>query len=443
VKKILFIIFLIQGTLFLSFAQINIPPGNVSGIWGLNDSLYYIHGDITIPNDSTLAIEPGVIVEFQGYFALNVQGRLLAIGTEVDKITFTINDTTGFHNPDTILGGWNGIQFINTPSDNDTSKIIFCTLQYGKAVGSSHPDNSGGAIFISNFNEVLISNCLITNNSAGGSSSPAGGGVHLIFASIMLKENEISHNRAWDGGGIQVWESNPVFRDNSIVFNTADEGGGGILIGGLSNSEFNNDVISNNVAGGKGGGIVCWQTTNTTLNSVNVIGNSAHWGGGVGVSDCEMQMNNCNINDNSAISLGGGIGSDFSTIHINNTSFARDTAGFQSGGIHSWYSDVQINHSNFTDNKSDFGGGIHAEFSNLRIDSTSFIGNMADYGAGLQIRNCNLSVDSCLFYQNEVINEGGAIEFIVDTFNFTDPYQLALLNSKFENNSATFRSGGG
>ena len=198
----------------VSLSQTYVSPGDVYGVWHFNTSPYYIQGDITIPNDSTLTIEPGVSVEFEGYYALNVQGKLLAIGTEMDTIKFTINDTTGFHDRNTILGGWNGIQFIDTPVGNDTSKIIFCSLQYGKAVGSSLPDNSGGAILISNFSKVIISNCIISNNCSGGSDSPSGGGLSLHSASIILKNNEISHNRAWDGGGIQIWDSNPVFKIN-------------------------------------------------------------------------------------------------------------------------------------------------------------------------------------------------------------------------------------
>ena len=75
----------------------NIEAGNVSGTWTKANSPYYINGEITIPNDSTLTIEPGVEVIFTGHYKFNVQGRLLAIGTETDTIVFTINDTTGFH----------------------------------------------------------------------------------------------------------------------------------------------------------------------------------------------------------------------------------------------------------------------------------------------------------------------------------------------------------
>ena len=82
----------------VAFPQTYIPPGDVSGTWISGNSPYYIQGDITILNDSTLTIEPGVLVEFQGYYALNVQGRLSAIGTDTSIITFTVDDTTGFHN---------------------------------------------------------------------------------------------------------------------------------------------------------------------------------------------------------------------------------------------------------------------------------------------------------------------------------------------------------
>ena len=51
---------------FNSNAQTSIPGGNVSGFWALAGSPYYIQGSIVIPNDSTLTIEPGVTVNFQG-----------------------------------------------------------------------------------------------------------------------------------------------------------------------------------------------------------------------------------------------------------------------------------------------------------------------------------------------------------------------------------------
>ena len=85
-KRSIFFSFVILLT--TSYSQTFIPAGDVYGTWAILNSPYYIQGDITIPNDSTLTIEPGVLVEFQGHYALNVQGRLLAIGTDANKIDF-------------------------------------------------------------------------------------------------------------------------------------------------------------------------------------------------------------------------------------------------------------------------------------------------------------------------------------------------------------------
>jgi len=105
----LILILLLSTTNFGADSTI-VEGGNVSGLWTAGDSPYLIFGNITIPVDSTLIIEPGVTVEFQGHYALEVQGRLLAVGTENDTINITVNDTTGFSDPDTSLGA--GMEFV-------------------------------------------------------------------------------------------------------------------------------------------------------------------------------------------------------------------------------------------------------------------------------------------------------------------------------------------
>ena len=72
-KKIVLIIIIviIRGNHSSLYPQTNIPPGDVYGTWGISGSPYHILGDITIPNDSSLFIEPGVYLQFEEYFALN------------------------------------------------------------------------------------------------------------------------------------------------------------------------------------------------------------------------------------------------------------------------------------------------------------------------------------------------------------------------------------
>jgi hypothetical protein len=136
-----------------------IPGGNVTGAWQVIGSPYYIQGEITIPNGETLTIEPGVKVIFMDHYKLNVQGRLLAIGIPKDTIYFTADNTQT---------GWHGIRFLNTPQTNDTSKIAYCSFKYGNANTGSGLDRCGGAILISRFDKVLVSNCLFDSNKQSG-----------------------------------------------------------------------------------------------------------------------------------------------------------------------------------------------------------------------------------------------------------------------------------
>ena len=124
---------MLYPTVFL--AQTQIEGGEVFGIWKAENSPYLINDNITISDDSTLVIEPGVRVEFQGHYNLNVHGVLRAIGIESDSILFTINDTSGFSDPNSTIGSWGGIRIIDPDTTNDSTKFYYCKFEYAKAVG--------------------------------------------------------------------------------------------------------------------------------------------------------------------------------------------------------------------------------------------------------------------------------------------------------------------
>ena len=133
-------------------AQTTISGGNASGTWEVEGSPYLIAGSIMVPNDSTLMIESGVTINFQGSYKLYIQGRIIALGEINDSINFTTTDS---------LVGWLGIRFDNTPTTNDTSKFRYCKFQFGKALYDT-AENKGGAFYLNDFSKVIISNCLIT-----------------------------------------------------------------------------------------------------------------------------------------------------------------------------------------------------------------------------------------------------------------------------------------
>ena len=281
-------IFLLLIEAQIAHAQTYIIGGDVRGTWTLSNSPYHINGEITIPNDETLKIEPGVEVIFTGHYKFNVQGRLLAIGTEEDMITLTAQDTTT---------GWHGIRFDGTLYTNDSSKIIYCNLQYGKAAGSSTDDKRGGAIFAKSFSKVLISHCLITNNRTNGGKLTGGAGIFLDSCSPKIVNNSISSNKAMGGhgGGIFVINSNsnPVIINN-IIFNNQAFGGGGIACY-LCNPILINNTITNNSFCDHGGGIDCIQCSPTLINTI-LYGNKAGTGKQVHVgSPAEPNFCLCDI----------------------------------------------------------------------------------------------------------------------------------------------------
>ncbi len=289
--------------------------GDVFGTW--DSDTVKVEGDITIPDSQTLTIEPGVYVEFQGWYKLNVQGTLLAIGTAIDSIIFTVNDTTGFSNMDITDGGWHGIRFDVTPTTNDSSKIMYCKLQFGKAVGDP-PDRYGGALYLKRFSRLIIAHCLITKNCAYRGGAIACFEEWFVGSSPIVMNNKITHNRGANetyafGGAIYCIGSHPTITNNKIMNNKAKYGGGIYL--DTSNPMVTYNTISNNIAtgsaGSDGGGINCNAYSNPIIKNNLITHNSAVTGGGFfSINYAQPTLKNNTISDNSA-DKGGGIGLKF------------------------------------------------------------------------------------------------------------------------------------
>jgi len=69
----------------------SVVGGDVSGTWSVDKSPYFVTGDIEIPVNGRLVIDPGVKVLFMGPYSLTVgeQARLLAEGSDAQPIEFT------------------------------------------------------------------------------------------------------------------------------------------------------------------------------------------------------------------------------------------------------------------------------------------------------------------------------------------------------------------
>ena len=164
-----------------------IPGGSVSGTWTAAGSPYLIQGDITIHDDSTLNIEPGVEVNFQGHYIFTVNGEIQAIGTETDSISFFAANT---------VIGWKGISFLYP----GTGRIEFSTVQYVRS-----NEYYVSAIFCGSSEHVTIAHCLIANNTGyngGGIWLEPSYGANFTISHCVISHNEAGYSYLNKGGGI-------------------------------------------------------------------------------------------------------------------------------------------------------------------------------------------------------------------------------------------------
>ncbi|MFC2080787.1 choice-of-anchor Q domain-containing protein [Bacteroidota bacterium] len=314
-----------------------------------------VNCDITIQDSYTLTINPGALVQFQGPYKIEVEGTLLALGTETDSIVFTVRDTTGFADLTTDNGGWKGIEF-DPIATNDSSMIYYSRFEYGKRIDDSGGifTSGGGAIFVSNCFRLLISNSTITNSMA-----LAGGGIFLYFSPIRIQHSTINHNRslessgggiflrsshasingciishnecAQDAGGIFVYNCKPLIENCTISYNSTEHFGGGIYAYLDSRPVLSGNVISYN-SGEEGGGL--WLFSPAYLNDNLISNNHALKGGGlVNQSDKPITLINNIICNNTAENSDGAILIRSDNAKLINNTIVNNYAGQDNGGI--------------------------------------------------------------------------------------------------------------
>ncbi|MBN1967773.1 MAG: T9SS type A sorting domain-containing protein [Candidatus Delongbacteria bacterium] len=189
---------------------------SIDTIW--DQDTIKVMDNILIENGTTLSINPGTTVEFYGDYKIDVKGQFLAQGNSDNNIYFTVNDTTGFGMINQRLGCWGGIQFHNTSSANDSSKIEYCNFQFSKHFTdlARLEDGCGGAISVYNFSKLMISNSIFKNNV-----SNFGGAIGVVFDSnpLIYKNLMIENYALKNGSAITAMYSYPKIIGNTIYNN--------------------------------------------------------------------------------------------------------------------------------------------------------------------------------------------------------------------------------
>ncbi len=240
--------------------------------------------DVEVEENATLTILPGTVVTFDDYVQLKVTGRLLAVGTEENRIVFTSSDISAY--PDESYAGWRGIRFYG-PGSNDTSRLDYCTIQYAKGVDQNYSgDEYGGGLFFDDWHMAVVSHCIIHHNTAveiGGGIYCSGGRLYSSVSNVRFENNIISNNYATRGGGIYTSRGNinpnTNYLINNIICNNSALNGGGIYCDDLYC--FNNIIVNNEAS--VGGGLYI------NNNTVDIV-NSVIWGNVANISSSSNQI---------------------------------------------------------------------------------------------------------------------------------------------------------
>ena len=270
-KVNLVLVLLFTATNPVANSQTIIPGGDVTGEhWTLSGSPFIVQGDIRV---SGLQIDPGVKVQVDPGFMIDVQVALTASGTDELPIVFTATD------PD---NRWAGLRFMNVAPGsvldhccveysgssgirlvNSTPTIRNCLIQY-----NSTRENGGGVYaLIQTGAQLVLENCRINDNSTSPGSSSWGdtfGGGLFISGSVLLDNCQVARNTS-------------LSRQNSE--HTYNYGGGLYLGGGPSMLSHTIVIENSSTAWYNTAGIWCCRVVHSR-------------GGGIFMQDGSLELNN-------------------------------------------------------------------------------------------------------------------------------------------------------
>ncbi len=193
-----------------------------------------------------------------------------------------------------------------------------------------------------------------------------------------------------------------------IVGGEGTDADGNETVGTITGSNATGIVIEGTITGGK-------SDTTVKLEGVTIKDNTGKYGGGIRVEDAELELDDCDVEDNTSqaewmgsngTGVGGGILAVNSKLNVKDTIFANNEA---TGYWHEF-----TNADGVKMNASENGGGaISANNCETVIEGSTFTGNKstgsnADGGA-IAATYGKLSVDDSTFTSNTAVDCGGAI----------------------------------
>jgi hypothetical protein len=276
----------------------------------------------------------------------------------------------------------------------------------------SNVASSGGGLFISYPEGVLLMNNVISDNLADGTEAGGGGGL-CAWGQVTLIGNTIVNNRsAANGGGFFGLFGQFKLIDNTISNNRAGYGGlvvpdgafraplspqtagGGVFT--FDEATLIGNTISNNTAPERGGGVVVFYA-DALLEDNHITGNGTDGGGGgvYVIHDGDVTLKDNTIVGNTALGGGGGVASlrfeGGTTVLINNVVAGHPAA--TGTGVDVWGGSMEMIHTTL----ADYGTGLDVYDGAVALTDTIIVSH--EVGIGLAA-NSTVTLESTLWNGN-------------------------------------------
>ena len=343
---------------------------------------------------------PGVEVVFMGHYSMISIGIISARGNDKQKIIFRSNDTTGWSDPNTTAGGWQGIAF------DDYSQPSLTTPTFEYCVFKDMKRYQSFGLFGSSTPLMYINECEFYHNMTDGKLISLSNNLSTVVSKLKFTNCSIHDNIA----GIIMFTlySDSIHVQNNKFYNNTTTSGFGIFANASMNSMsdnfmlFDNNELYQNTTSQLGGGIVnCTQGGNSRISNNYIHHNTTQKNGAIFLqSKSSLVENNLVINNNQVLNGSFcGINDGGSGIQLLGQNLDAAVSG---RNIHIVRNNIVANnHSALT------GAGIWVQHCEAKIINNTFINNTSE-GLGAAVRGwglfCKLRMYNNIIFGNKILN---------------------------------------
>lgn len=228
-----------------------------------------------------------------------------------------------------------------------------------------------------------------------------------------------------------------------VVMSSVPNGGVGVFMAGFTITGGNANGLGSITVNGvityrENYGGIRLTAGNNVLQDLIVYGNNAHAGGGIYISNGNLNLFNGKIYQNTAgepissTGSGGGIFANYANITINACHIYNNKSIHSGGGIYSYDSYSFIHNSVVRNNFSNYGAGMHLLQGTGNILNNTIYNNIANIGGGIYTNSGSFYIENNILWENLIgisNNIPGADYVNSGSYNSVNNNMLQLANN--------------